>query len=146
MQQKNKQTKNYFAYAIYSVIFTSLLFIIFGSNGWGPSAANEQAIWEISRWCERVSGGFFREPVNTLGNLGFVAAGLFMFYKIYKDKIFDLYNSINLLGFFILLQIFLGIITVLYGAQIYIASMHQISSIFLVSSCIYFLFLNTRFN
>ena len=71
---------------------------------------------------------------------------LFMFYKIYKDKIFDLYKSINLLGFFILLQIFLGIITVLYGAQIYIASMHQISSIFLVSSCIYFLFLNTRFN
>ena len=71
---------------------------------------------------------------------------LFMFYKIYKDKIFDLYKSINVLGFFILLQIFLGIITVLYGAQIYIASMHQISSIFLVSSCIYFLFLNTRFN
>ena len=71
---------------------------------------------------------------------------LFMFYKIYKDKIFDLYKSINLLGFFILLQIFLGIITVLYGAQIFIASMHQISSIFLVSSCIYFLFLNTRFN
>ena len=58
---------------------------------------------------------------------------LFMFYKIYKDKIFDLYNSINLLGFFILLQIFLGIITVLYGAHIYIASMHQISSIFSVS-------------
>jgi cytochrome c oxidase assembly protein subunit 15 len=71
---------------------------------------------------------------------------IFMFYKIYKDKIFDLYKSINVLGFFILLQIFLGIITVLYGAQIYIASMHQISSIFLVSSCIYFLFLNTRFN
>ena len=71
---------------------------------------------------------------------------LFMFYKIYKNKIFDLYKSINVLGFFILLQIFLGIITVLYGAQIYIASMHQISSIFLVSSCIYFLFLNTRFN
>ena len=71
---------------------------------------------------------------------------LFMFYKIYREKIFDLYNSINLLGFIILLQIFLGIITVLYGAQIYIASMHQISSIFLVSSCIYFLFLNTRFN
>ena len=71
---------------------------------------------------------------------------LSMFYKIYKNKISDLYKSINILGFFILLQIFLGIITVLYGAQIYIASMHQISSIFLVSSCIYFLFLNTRFN
>ena len=81
-------------------------------------------------------------------NLAYIIAFyyLFMFYKIYKDKIFNLYKSINLLGFFILLQIFLGIITVLYGAQIYIASMHQISSIFLVSSCIYFLFLNTRFN
>ena len=59
---------------------------------------------------------------------------LFMFYKIYKDKIFDLYKSINVLGFFILLQIFLGIITVLYGAQIYIASMHQISSCLLYTS------------
>ncbi len=71
---------------------------------------------------------------------------LFMFYKIYKNKIYDLYKSINVLGCFILLQIFLGIITVIYGAQIYIASMHQISSIFLVSSCVYFLYLNTRFN
>ena len=71
---------------------------------------------------------------------------LVMFCKIYKDKIYDLYKSINILGFFILLQIMLGIVTILYGAQIYIASMHQISSIFLVSSCIYFLYLNTKFN
>ncbi len=69
-----------------------------------------------------------------------------MIYKIYKKKIYDLYKSINVLGCFIILQVFLGIITVLYGAQIYIASMHQISSIFLVCSCIYFLYLNTKFN
>ena len=85
MQQKNNLTPNYFSYALYSVIFTALLFILFGSNGWGPSAENEQAIGEISRWCERVSGGFFREPVNTLGNLGFVVTGLYMFYKLSKD-------------------------------------------------------------
>ncbi len=85
MLQKNNLTPNYFSYALYSVIFTALLFILFGSNGWGPSAANEQAIGEISRWCERVSGGFFREPVNTLGNLGFVVTGLYMFYKLSKD-------------------------------------------------------------
>jgi len=71
---------------------------------------------------------------------------LFIFYKIYKNKIFGLYKSINLLGFFIILQIVLGILTITYGAQIYIASMHQISSIFLVSSCIYFFFLNTKTN
>ena len=43
---------------------------------------------------------------------------LFMFYKIYKEKIYELYKSINYLGFFILLQILLGILTLLNGAQI----------------------------
>jgi len=68
---------------------------------------------------------------------------IFIFYKIYRNKIFDLYKSINLVGIFIILQIILGIFTILYGAQIYIASMHQVSSIFLVSSSIYFFYLNT---
>ena len=71
---------------------------------------------------------------------------LFMFYKIYKNKMYDLYKSVNILGFFIILQIILGIFTIIYGAQIYIASMHQISSIFLVSACIYFFYINTKFN
>ena len=83
MLQKNKLTP--FSFALTSIFITILLFIIFGSNGWGPAAANEQAIGEISRWCERVSGGFFREPANTLGNLGFVFVGLYMFYKLSKD-------------------------------------------------------------
>ena len=71
---------------------------------------------------------------------------LIIFYKIYKQKVYDLYKSINILGFFIVLQIILGILTILYGAQIYISSMHQLSSIFLVSSCVYFFYLNTKFN
>ena len=69
---------------------------------------------------------------------------LSIFYKIYKNKILELYKSINILGLFIILQIILGILTIIYGAQIYIASMHQISSIFLVSSCIYFFYINTN--
>ena len=85
MQQKNNLNSNYFSYAIYSVFLTALLFIVFGANGWGAAAENEQAIGEISRWCERVSGGFFREPSNTLGNLGFVVVGLYMFYKLSDD-------------------------------------------------------------
>ena len=79
-------------------------------------------------------------------NLAYVI-GLFylcIFYKIYKNKIYDLYNSVNILGLFIFLQIILGICTIMYGAQIYIASMHQLSSIFLVSSSIYFFYLNTK--
>ena len=71
---------------------------------------------------------------------------LFIFYKIYKNKIVDSYNSIKIIGFILILQIILGILTLLYGAQIYFASMHQICSIFLVSSCIYFLYLNSNTN
>ena len=69
---------------------------------------------------------------------------LFIFFKIYKNKMYDLYKSVNYLGFFIILQIILGIFTIIYGAQIYIASMHQISSIFLVSFCVYFCYLNKK--
>ena len=81
-------------------------------------------------------------------NLAYVI-GLFyliIFYKIYRNKMIDLYKSINYLGFFIILQIILGILTILNGAQIYVASLHQISSIFLISSCIYFCYLNSKIN
>ncbi len=62
-----------------------MAFVAAGLAGWGPPAANEQAIGEISRWCERVSSGLLREPINTLGNLGFVAAGLWMFWVLGRD-------------------------------------------------------------
>jgi len=71
---------------------------------------------------------------------------LYLFFIVYKKKIKFLYSPLKILGIFILLQIILGIITILYGAQIYIASMHQISSIFLVSSSIYFFYKNSRSN
>ena len=59
---------------------------------------------------------------------------------------FGLYKLVNVLGILLIFQIILGIVTVIYGAQIYIASVHQISSIFLVSACIYFYFINTNSN
>ena len=65
-------------------------------------------------------------------------------FKIYRYDIKRLYTSINLIGLFLIIQVILGILTLLHGAQIYLASMHQISSIFLVSSCIYFLYLNKQ--
>ncbi len=67
---------------------------------------------------------------------------LFILIKVYKNKLTNLFDIVNYIGLFLLLQIILGIFTLLYGAQITLASMHQISSIFLVSFSIYFLFLN----
>jgi len=48
---------------------------------------------------------------------------------------------IKLVGTFLFIQILLGILTLIYGAQIYFASAHQLSSIFLVSSSVYLLYL-----
>ena len=71
---------------------------------------------------------------------------LFILFKIYKERIYLLYKSINFLGFFIFLQIVLGVLTVLHGAQLYLAAMHQLSSVFLVSASVYFLFINQKSN
>ncbi len=71
---------------------------------------------------------------------------LILLFKVYRNKLTNLVSSINLIGILLLLQIILGILTLLYGAQIFISSMHQISSIFLVSSSIYLLFINTKSN
>lgn len=62
-----------------------VLFVAGGVVGWWNPASNEQAIGEVSRWCERVSSGILREPVNTLGNLAFVVSGLAMFAVLARD-------------------------------------------------------------
>ena len=69
---------------------------------------------------------------------------IFIFLKVYKNKIKNLYNVINILGAVLILQIILGVLVLLFGAHIFYASMHQISSIFLVSFSIYFLYKNKK--
>ncbi len=71
---------------------------------------------------------------------------LFMLYQVIVKKLFQFYRIIKILGFVLIIQMLLGIFTLIYGAQIYIASMHQISSIFLVSVSIYLLFININSN
>ncbi len=71
---------------------------------------------------------------------------LIILIKIYNKKLINLYFAINIVGIILFVQIILGIFTLLYGAQILLASMHQISSIFLVSSSVYLLYLNSKSN
>ena len=71
---------------------------------------------------------------------------LYILIKIYKNKLIKLFFSINLLGLLLIIQIILGVLTLTHGAHIVLASMHQISSIFLVSSSVYLLYLNSRSN
>tara|TARA_Y100000590_G_scaffold115691_1_gene131977 strand:+ start:1497 stop:2453 length:957 start_codon:yes stop_codon:yes gene_type:complete len=71
---------------------------------------------------------------------------LMILIKVYKNKLTKFYYAVNLLGILLIIQIFLGILTLIYGAQIILASMHQTSSIFLVSSSVYLFFLNSNSN
>ena len=71
---------------------------------------------------------------------------LLIFINIYKNKLSTFFKVINIIGLLLFLQIVLGILTLLSGAQMFIASLHQISSIFLVSSSIYLVYLNLYVN
>ena len=66
---------------------------------------------------------------------------------IFRNKDFIYLRSAVLLVFiFLFLQTLLGILTVLSGTQIIIASMHQIGSIFLITTSLILVFKNSRIN
>ena len=69
---------------------------------------------------------------------------LFILYEVYKHRLKNSFFPLIAVGLFLLLQVILGILTLVSGAQIFSASLHQISSIFLVSASIYFLFINKK--
>jgi len=81
-------------------------------------------------------------------NLAYIIAiyYLILLFKIYKNTLIRYFISIRIIGVILFIQIFLGILTLLHGAQIYLASMHQISSIVLVSYSLYFLYLSSNTN
>ena len=63
---------------------------------------------------------------------------------IYKNKILNLYIPLKILLFFLFLQIILGILTLISGLNIYLASMHQITSVLLVLSAINLYYLRAK--
>ena len=71
---------------------------------------------------------------------------LLILFIIYKNNLLNLFKTVKIIGLILIVQIVLGILTLLSGAQMIISSMHQISSIFLVSSSIYFVYLNFNTN
>jgi len=111
-------------------------------NTYFPNDNNVENLFKLSAFSDPSLVQFIHR------NLAY-GIGLFyvtIFIKVYKKKLTKLYRSVNILGFFIILQIILGIFTIILGAQIYIAAVHQVSSIFLVTSSIYFFFINSKTN
>ena len=81
-------TNKFYPFYLALSISISFLVVFFLLSAFGLIQSIEASylIGEASRWCERVSGGLFREPLNTLSNLGFMVSGLYMFWIICNDK------------------------------------------------------------
>jgi len=81
------QSNRYYFYIALSISFAFLLiFTILSYFGLIQSNDNIHLLGEASRWCERLSDGLFREPVNTLSNIGFMVVGLYIFWLLCNDK------------------------------------------------------------
>jgi|TARA_Y200000002_G_scaffold180701_1_gene149111 cytochrome c oxidase assembly protein subunit 15 len=108
-------------------------------SGYFPNDSNLIDLFKLSAFSDPSLVQFMHRNLAYLITIFYIL----ILFKIYKNRVYNLYRSVNVLGFFIILQIILGIFTVMYGAQIYIAASHQLSSIFLVSSSLYFFYKNT---
>ena len=64
--------------------------------------------------------------------------------KVTNNNFTHLRKSVLLVFIALLLQIFLGILTVISGAYIVLASMHQIGSIFLITTSLILVFKNSK--
>ncbi len=69
---------------------------------------------------------------------------LFLSIYIYWKKMFNLYKPLKVLIFFLTLQVILGIFTLVSGLNIYLASMHQITSVLLVLSALNMYYLRVK--
>ena len=143
-------------------IFVSIIFlqIVFGAFVSGMDAGKIYNTWPL------MGNNYFPDDnvflnlfnINVLSdpslvqfihrNLAYLILIVFLLilYFVIKEKLLKFYNILKSLGVILLVQIFLGIMTILSGAQMVLASMHQISSIILISLSIYLLFINKKIN
>ncbi len=63
---------------------------------------------------------------------------------IYKNNQHNLYKPLSILTFFLILQVLLGIFTLISGLNIYLASAHQITSVLFVLSALNLYYLKTK--
>ena len=69
---------------------------------------------------------------------------IFLTFYVYSYKLKQLFRPLNFVLFFLFLQIGLGVLTLVSGLNIYLASGHQISSVILVFSAINLYYFRTK--
>ena len=159
LKKLNEKQNQFIKYNLPSIfLFTIFLQIIVGAFVSGMDAGKIYNTWPLmgNNYFPDDNSFFNLFNLNALSdpslvqflhrNLAYVILLIFftILYFVLNYKLLKFYSIIKILGTILIIQIILGILTILNGAQMLIASMHQISSIALISFSIYFLFLNTK--
>jgi heme a synthase len=150
-----KRKKRFFNFNKNNILFLLLIFILFvqiisGAFVSGLDAGRIYQTWPL------MGHSYFPNDVTLIGlnnlidfnnhslvqfyhrNLAYLITIYILFLSLYihKKKIKYLFKPLNLVIFFLILQIILGIFTLLSGLNIYLAIAHQISSVLLVLSAV----------
>tara|TARA_B100001115_G_C15776704_1_gene381661 strand:- start:61 stop:1044 length:984 start_codon:yes stop_codon:yes gene_type:complete len=153
LKEKDRKIKNFLPEIF---IITIFLQIIFGAFVSGMDAGKIYNTWPLmgdsyfpddNKIINLFKLSAFNDPslVQYLHrNMAYLILILYIVitFIIYKKKIVFLFKPIIILGSTIFLQILLGIFTLLSGAGIFISSLHQFSSILLMTATLYFLYKN----
>ena len=141
------KNKNYFYYLFFFLI---LLQIVFGAFVSGLDAGRVYQTWplmNLNYFPDEIKIIHFADFFNFKNhglvqfyhrNIAYLISAILILYGayIFKNKIFKLKKPFYLIFFILLVQIFLGVTTLLSGLNIYLASAHQICSVLLMLSAI----------
>ena len=155
----------YFSISISLVkFFLFLLFLqlIIGAFVSGMDAGKIYNTWPMmgssyfpddSKFIEFLSINVFDDPsiVQFIHrNLAYLIVGIYIYilFFTFKDRNETFRKPIIIIGVSLFLQVVLGIFTILSGVKIFYASLHQINSILIILSTLYFLYIskNTKIN
>ena len=151
----NKKNKIFFSYSIKNLPFHLLVILIFFQIILGAFVSGLDAGKIYQTW-PKMGNAFIPNDLiffNFLNIFEFSNHSLVQFYHrslayliilyvvflsiyIYKKKLNKLYKPLKILILFLVLQVCLGIFTLISGLNIYLASFHQIISVLLVLSAI----------
>jgi len=153
----NKKIKNFLLIGFVILLFIQLVVGAFVSGLDAGKIYNTWPFMEINYFPDdnKISDLFSLASFNEPSLVQFIHRNLaylilifylYIFIKIYRNKLTEYFKTINTIGVLLFFQILLGIFTLLSGAEIFISSLHQVNSIFLISSSVYFLYINTKTN
>ena len=159
----SQESKNFYKFSLNNLPFQILIFLIFiqiicGAFVSGLDAGKIYQTWPL------MGNSFFPDDVTSIEiktmtefdnhslvqfyhrNLAYIILiyTLFLSIYIYKKRFTNLFVSLKILIIFLLFQAILGILTLLSGLNILLASMHQITSVLLVLSALNLYYLRAK--